>query len=57
MSTKSILAPHKSAQLLLATKEFGTVHTISLVFKPSAKQEICKALVALFVATAYLPLV
>ena len=44
ISIKSTFAPQYKAQFADATKLFGDVQTISF-FKPSAIQEICKALV------------
>ena len=52
MSTKSILPPRCKAQLDDATNVFGVVHNILFFLKPNAIQDMCKALVALFVAAA-----
>ena len=51
ISTKSIFAPQYKAQLAEATKDIGEVQTISFWDIPRARQDKCRALVALLTAT------
>src|SRR5690606_2813851 len=54
MSTKSTCAPQYKAQLAEATNVLGDVQSQSPGPRPSARQEICSADVALLTATACL---
>ena len=56
ISTKSTFAPHNSPQVADEINEFGTVQKKSPFFRPRARQEACKALVALLKVSAYLDL-